>query len=264
MRRALSLAVFAAATTIVSCTDVTGEPGVPLAISFDSLPAPSVAAGDTMRDTLGAAVPLRAQVFDGEGDELEDADVVFVATTRGEALRTVNDVLPQDYVVARPDTFRDQVQIVAQIGNLQSIPRSLDVVRAPALLQAEGPTALELNYRADVDTTSGNLRVRVAWDSSGTIRGVKSWLVRFAIVYPQVAPADTGAAVFLVTDSTSLRRDRIDTTATDGIASRAVRIRPAKLAATPVDSVVVEARATYRAPLIGSPTRFVIRFRPRP
>src|SRR5918997_6890054 len=103
MRRILPLALFVAATTALACTDVTGEAGVPLAISFDTLPAPSVVAGDTMRDTLGAAAPLRAQVFDGRGERMEDADVVFVATTRGEALRTVNDVLPQDFVVARPD-----------------------------------------------------------------------------------------------------------------------------------------------------------------
>jgi hypothetical protein len=263
MRRTLPLTLLVGATWTIACTDVASDPEAAASIAFDTLPAPSVVAGDTMRDTTGAAASLRAQVFNGRGDLLPDAPVIFIATTRGAALRTVNDVLPQGYVIARPDTFADQVQVLAQVQGLQSVPRGLDIVPAPVALRAAGPTALELAYRADVDTSSSPLRVKVGYDSAGAFKGVKSWLVRFAIVYPQVA-ADTGAPVFLVADSTSLRRDRSDTTGSDGVASRAVRIRPAKLAAGGVDSVVVEARATYKAPLVGSPVRFVVRYNPRP
>jgi len=263
MRRAPRLTTLAAATTLVAaCTDVSAGADEPFQIAFDTLPAVAVVAGDTMRDTLGAAAPLRAEVYNSDGDLIENADVAFIPTVRGEALRTVNDVLPNDYAIARPDTFAEQVQLVALAGSLQSVSRAIDVVRAPTLLRAEGSTLLDLDYRVGIDTASSLLRVRVGWDSAGTFKGVKSWLVRWHVVYPATTPTDTSTAAFIVADSTSLRRTRLDTTAADGLASRAVRLRPARLTSE-VDSIVVEARATYRAELLGSPVRFVVRFRPR-
>lgn len=263
MRRILTFATALTGAMSFACADVSSDPDEPFQIAFDTLPSPSVVAGDTMRDTLGRAARLSAEVYNASEELLEDAEVVFIPTARGSAVETVNDVLPGGYVIGRADSVTDQVQIVAQAGRLQSVTRSIDVVRAPSVLRAEGSTILDLGYRADADTTSGNLRVRVGYDSAGTFRGVKSWLVRFRIAYPAVAPDDTAAAVQLVADSASIRRAGLDTTAADGLALRAVRIRPAKLGGA-TDSVVVEARATYRTDLIGSPVRLVVRYAPAP
>src|SRR5215207_951735 len=114
MRRTLLPAAILTAAMLPACTDVSSDAGEPFQIAFDTLPSPSVVAGDTMRDTLGRAARLTAEVYNASNDLLTDAEVAFVATARASAVETVNDVLPGGYVIGRADSVADQVQIVAQ------------------------------------------------------------------------------------------------------------------------------------------------------
>jgi len=85
--------------------------------------------------------------------------------------------------------------------------------------------------------------------------GVRAWIVTFVIVHP----ADTLLAV-LVSEAGTVSRS--DTTATDGLAGRRIRLRAERLV-SPQDSVVVLASARYRGLHVrGSPARLVVHLRP--
>jgi hypothetical protein len=63
--------VFVAVVVVVAaCGDLSVDPDEVTAIVFDELPSPSIVAGDTLRDSTGAVAPLKARLFDAEGDEV--------------------------------------------------------------------------------------------------------------------------------------------------------------------------------------------------
>ena len=81
---------------------------------------------------------------------------------------------------------------------------------------------------------------------------VKSYVVGFAVV----SPADTLLAT-LVNESGAA--SRLDTTDASGIASRRIRLNPARLKAL-TDSIIVNASVKYRgAHIRGSPVRLVLK-----
>src|SRR4051812_38951113 len=63
----------------LACSDVSTNPSVAIAIEFDSLPWPAVVAGDTMRDSAGNVVALRAIAFNSKGDTILGAPVRFLS-----------------------------------------------------------------------------------------------------------------------------------------------------------------------------------------
>src|SRR3954464_16009751 len=62
--------VAAAAGLAVACSDLSTGADVPVALSFDPLPWPSIVGGDSLRDSTGSAVPLQAIVYNGDGDPI--------------------------------------------------------------------------------------------------------------------------------------------------------------------------------------------------
>jgi hypothetical protein len=85
---------------------------------------------------------------------------------------------------------------------------------------------------------------------------VKSYVVSFAIVSqsnPQLGE--------LVNDAG--KASIVDTTGTDGVAGRAIRLHPVFLTSN-TDSIIVSATTKYRgAPVRGSPVRLVVVVKPR-
>ncbi|HEY4955370.1 MAG TPA: hypothetical protein VII02_10835, partial [Gemmatimonadaceae bacterium] len=140
------------------------------------------------------------------------------------------------------------------IGGLQAI-RTLEVTLRPdSVVAVNGRDSLLYSL---VDTTknfSPALSVKVLHSLTGD-SAVTSWLVGFAVV----SPADTLLAT-LVNEGGNASRS--DTTDASGVASRRIRLNPARLTAL-TDSIIVSATVKYRgANVRGSPVRLVLKVKP--
>ncbi|MBM4193846.1 MAG: hypothetical protein FJ202_05635 [Gemmatimonadetes bacterium] len=254
--RAAVLLALAAAALGGACTNVTGDASHVAAIEFDSLPFPAVVTGDTLRDSLGRAAPLRAVALNTAGGVIPDPEVRYIA------LDTGITISPSGLVTAQ--ARGGQVRIIASSGALQSISKTLVVARAPDSVRASGATRFTVEYTGVAPVASEALAVRLATrDTVGGVTGTQGWLVSFQAFFrgAAIAPTDTSLAV-LLGDGT--QRSRVDTTGTDGTASRRVSVRPLGLTQSLTDSIIVLATVRYRgAQVRGSPVRFVILVRPK-
>lgn len=228
--------------------DVVG-PDVTVAVSLDFLPFPAVAAGDTLRDTTGAVAPVRARAFNYLGEELPDAEFRYLILDRGASIDTATGVV-------RGDSVRDTpVRVVAQLGNLQTQSLPLAVVPVPDSLEVtRSVDTLSYSLTDTAGNVSAAMAVRLLSEGDPPV-GVRSWLVSYAIVL--------AANAELATIVEGSRESHVDTTGTDGSASRQLRLHVQHLEA-PEDSVVIEASARYRGMHVGgSPARLVVHLRPR-
>lgn len=245
----------------LACTDVGSDPQQPVAIEFDSLPAPAIVYGDTLRDLLGVVAPLSARVFNVDGDLIVGAPIDFFSSDPA----AVRIDAASDFAIALEDTARKTVTIRAQAGGIPAATtRALDLVPRPdSLARAVGVPSDRIDtvrYQpADTAVTGPPMVVRVLHrDTTATdsVRGVKSWRVRYAVIVP------AGADTLLVDDAT--RRSVVDTTAADGVASRRLFVRRLAGGTFP-DSIAVDASAWYRDGLLaGAPIRFILRVLPAP
>ena len=145
MKPGTCLAVLGAALAAsFSCGEVpTLENGIAY-ITPVLLPSPAVAAGDTLRDSLGIATPLRVRAFGRDSQEITGFTVTFVPT----ALPADVDIDGNGYLIAR-DTVRS-VQLVGRIGDrlqtsvatLLIVPQPLAIGRPPSA--EAGDTAFAL------------------------------------------------------------------------------------------------------------------------
>jgi len=255
MRRRALAAVLGATLVGGACTEISTDPTLIVALSFDALPFPTVVAFDTLRDEDGVAQRLRGVALNSVGDPIPDAPVRFVATQPGV---TISE---DGYVIA--DSARSTtIPIVAQAGGLQSRALQLPITRRPDSVAAEGSIdTLRYVVPDNASNLSAALRVKVFSNEVVPAAAVRGWIVRFRVEYGGVElPADH-PSIWLQDDGG--RRSRVDTTGTDGIASRQLRVQPLGLAAAQ-DSVVVYATVRARgAPLVGAPVRLVIPVIPR-
>lgn len=247
-----------AAALVLSCGEVpTMEEGIAY-ISPVLLPLPTVAAGDTLRDSLGRAAPLRVRAFSRDSQEITGVSVRFLPTA-----------LPADvtidsatgYLVAR-DTVRS-VQLVGRVGTrLQTTVATLQIVPPPESItrlagEAAGDTAVVLPALKPLSVT-------VSAVYHGTAVTVNGILVRYRIDSLRPASAPPGSAILTNAAGVANRPDStvaVDTTKGSGSASRSVLLR----AGTGVTSVYVSASARRLrdgAPLAGSPVRLTIVVRP--
>ena len=262
LRRALILGVGLAATAAAGCTEVGTDPDQPVSISFDTLPSPAVVYGDTLRDLMGVVVPLTAHAYNVDGDEIPDAPIdYFVSDTLAVRIDTATNVL-----VAGTDTTKRSVTIRAQAAGIPSgTSRTLELVPSPDTMERAAGVPrdrIDTVRFADTDTaiTSGQLISRVLHRADSldpsVLTGVRGWRVRYSVAYAgAVASPDT----LLVDDAN--RKSVIDTTGTDGSASRRLRLRRPSAGAFP-DSIVVEATAWYLGVIPGAPVRFIVLVRP--
>lgn len=236
-----------AASFALACTDIpTGDDAV-LAISVDTLAAPAVVLGDTLRDTTGKAVPLTASVYNFKGNPISSPALRFQAIDRG---ITVNNTT--GFVVG--DSLRDTpARVVVSIGSLQVIQQLLVTTRPDTVFAVNGRDSLAYSFTDTTKNVSPALSVRVRHTLT-TDSAVKNYLVTFAIV----STTDTTLAK-LVNDAGL--SSRLDTTDASGDASRKIRLNPAKLAAVN-DSIIVMASVKYRGAVRGSPVRLVLKVKP--
>jgi hypothetical protein len=239
--------ITAAALAAAACIDLSIDTDEIVAIELAEFPWPSIVAGDTLRDSSGAAAPLVARLFDGDGD-LVDGPVEFLVARPGVRI-TVGDRLVAD------DTTTGTVGIFASTSGIQSVIREIEVVPAPRSVVAGLVTPLQWVVPDNPATnTSQPVGVRVLANADS---GVRSWIVTFQLEAGgrQIAETDT-TQIFLVGDNG--RPSYVDTTDARGSASRRVRLRVVP-GLVPPDSAVITVRVSYKGQLLpGSPVRLVL------
>ena len=236
----------------LACTDLsgTGSSTSVLSIQFDSLAAPSVVVGDTLRDTTGAVIIPVVHAFNFDGDEITSIPVRFQSPDSGVVVDSITGIIVGDSLRSTP------ARIVATVGTLQAIQR-LDLTLRPDL--AAGLHDRDSLSYSLLDTTlnvSPQLTIKLTHGVAPDDSVVKSYIVSFAIVSqsnPQLGE--------LINDAG--KPSVVDTTDTNGVAGRSIRLHPLFITA-PVDSIIVNATARYRGSEIsGSPVRLVLKVKPR-
>ena len=256
------LGTIVAVVTGTACAEVGTAPDVPAAIELPPFAYPSVVVGDTMRDELGKAVPIRAIVRNSAGAEIVGAPARFLYAdfNRDSAFRVDS---ASGFIVARKTLTEGR--IAARIGASLQVLRSLTATIRPDTASAGGVPAALVTIQPDTgkaraqSNTTGDLSVIVRNRTGTELTGVQGWLVRFQILRPANLTNDTAAAVYLVDDQQ--RASTLDTTNSSGQAARRVRVRaalfPAAQGASRVtDTVVVQATVLYKGrPVPGAPIR---------
>ena len=235
-----------------ACGDVTGSSTSVLSIQFDSLGAPSVVVGDTLRDTTGAVIVPVVHAFNFKGDAIVPAPVWFQSPDSGVTVDSLTGILVADSLRSTP------ARLVATVGELQAI-QNVDVTLRPDLVAAlNGLDSLAYSLLDTTVNVSPQLTVKLTHGVAPNDTAVRSYIVSFAIVAqsdPQLGQLvnDVGKPSF------------VDTTDASGVAGRAIRLHPLFLASgTAVDSIIVNATAKYRgAQVSGSPVRLVLKVKPR-
>ena len=246
----LGVAVIAGA---IACSEVGTAPGGVVSLEFPAVVSPSIVYGDTLRDTLGAVIPLRAIAFDASGRPIENAPIVYLSLDSISRVRFVAgpDILVSD-TVNTGDTLRTRTaRVQARVGSLQ-LQRTFTVVPRPDLLELTSDARPRVILRAADTSLTITARLRHVASARDT-QPVPSFLVRFAIEHRP--PGADSVVVF----TEGRRGGGFDTTGADGVASRSLRIRRGLLPDA-ADSIVVIVSAIYRPdrPIAGSPRRVVI------
>jgi len=253
-------ALVAAATLFgaVSCAELGTGIGNVSYLAFDGIPWPALLVGDTLRDSLGVASPLRARAYDARGREITDATFRYFTRDTG--------VVVDSNGTMRATTRRDgTVRVVASLGELQTSARVMRVTRRPDSTFAAGPTDLTLTYAIPDASTNLAPEMRlslVSRDTAGVSPGVGGWRVRWRTERAGVtlAPSDTS---WVVLQTATGARSAVDTTGADGGSVRRLRVFSTRIPA-PRDSFLVFADVRlHGVPVRGSPVRFVVRVAPR-
>jgi hypothetical protein len=257
-------AVLLVVAVVFACTKVPTDPTAVFSLSVDSIPSPSVVAGDTLRDTTGTARPLSGRAYNVQGQVLTAVRVQFIALTP--------DQLTIDSLnFAMGATLGDSVsRVVASAHGLQSLPFILPVVLRPdSILHADtdSVTTVHLTTTALDSNTSPTLGIllRHVPASVGGDSVTRSYLIHYQITYPSSAtgatgmPSDTTLFAYLI--DANGNPSRRDTTDLNGGGTRRVHFQVGRIAPGSKDSVVVSVSSFYRKTAVaGSPLRFVVHY----
>jgi hypothetical protein len=236
----------------LACGDVSGSSTSVLSIQFDSLAAPSVVVGDTLRDTTGAVIMPMVHAFNYKGDEILSPPVWFQSPDSGLVVDSLTGIVFADSLRSTP------ARIVATVGGLQAIQRVDVTLKPDSLTAVTGLDSLSYSLFDSTLNVSRPLNVTLTHGIAPNDSAVKSYIVSFAIVSqsdPQLGQ--------LVNDAG--KPSVVDTTDASGIAGRSIRLHPLFLhSATAVDTIKVNATAKYHGTEVkGSPVQLVLILKPR-
>lgn len=270
-RRAIALLVSSgAASATIGCLGVESPPEGIASLSAVQLPAPSVVVGDSMRDSTGAAAPLRVYAFGPAGDTLAGVPVSFVVLDPGAHVDSAG------FVVG--DSVKDSVRVVANLGatgSVQSIPAGIRVTIAPNTFAAPA-TRDTFFFNAPPPTDSmvvsaaaGTNGLRPTATDSVSKAGANGFIVSYELIH---APAGRTPDVVggFVGDASSRKAMTRDTTDRTGTAVRRSLILdfnklPAswRFDTTVIDSFVVKATLQRRGyPVADSTATWTVVVRP--
>ena len=262
------LLAFGGIGLVQACTDVGTSPTTPVSLAFDTLPSPSVAYGDTLRDINGLAAKLTGHAYNADNREIPNAPIEYHLSDGAAA------TVSEGYLIATSDTLKKSFTVRAQVNGIPSaLARTVNITFRPDSMD-RGTTPIvkeDTLYYSGSDTgktLDANLSVRVIsrfvpdpTKTDTVTKPVNAWLVRYRVLAP-VADDSVKADTLLVIETT--QRSKIDTTGTDGTAGRKIHLS-FPTGVTRPDSVVVEATVRYRgAPIKGAPIRFKVRVRQGP
>lgn len=246
MTRAIRVpaAFLVAVAFVVACQDIPAPEGGVLSVSRVLLPSPAVVQGDTMRDSTGAAAPLRIIAYGINGEPL-DPQPIPTFILGGTAAHLEAD----SFLVG--DQAGSKVGIVASVGAIQTIADSVPVILEPDTLVAVDSVRHVKTWSLAGDTVinSAELNTVVRHFGATDTSVVDHVIVRYELVSaPPVSGTGSGPSVQLVRGNVPSARD---TTSGGGRASRVARMRIAAFSDT-LDSAIVVATASYRGVLLGS------------
>ena len=249
---AMSVVVALIVAGAFACGDVTGSSTSVLSIQFDSLGVPSVVVGDTLRDTTGAVIVPVVHAFNFKGEEIASATVRFQSPDSGVSVDSLTGILLADSLRSTP------ARLIATVAGLQAI-QTVNVTLRPDLLAPEHAfDSLSYSLLDSTLNVSPQLSVKLTHGVAPNDTAVTTYIVSFAIV----SQSDPRLGE-LVNDAG--KPATVDTTDTNGIAGRAIRLHPLFLSTgNAVDSIIVNATAKYRGVQVsGSPVRLVLKVKPR-
>jgi hypothetical protein len=252
--------VVAIAAAAGSCTEINTSPTAIAALEFDSLPYPAIVTGDSLRDSLGKAVPLRAKAFNGAGGLIPNPTIRFLALDSGLTIGETGLVTAQ----ARSGTIR----VIASTPGLQSNAETLFVARRPDSVFATSPVldtlAFSIPDSASVNVTPA-LALKVATrDTAGGITGSQGWRVSYRVLFRGAALAATDTTVASLVIVGGGKPALLGTTGPDGTLAPTLRVRSTLLPTAP-DSLTVVATVRYHGVAVpGSPLTYVIQIHPKP
>lgn len=266
MKREGLLAATVAGVAFVACTEVGTDPNAVVAVRFDGSAYPSIVAGDSLRDSLGALQPIRATGLNYKGEPVAGATFVFSSPD------TVLRVFPSGNVFAtRRKTDANPARLFATIGSLQSSPDTLYVVQRADSIRAVKPVDTALFVAGTGASTAENSPTfQVLGDTAaGKPKApMQGWLVSFRLRYrgTTISTSDTTFAYTFErvgADTSSKRAHRfVDTTDASGNAGHRVFVRTLT---APEDTIFLIATIRQRkanSPPITDSTLVVIRARP--
>jgi hypothetical protein len=256
----LAIAVVIAAT----CTSIPTDPKAVFSLAVDSLPSPSVVAGDTLRDTNGVAKPLTGRAYNIQNQVLTNVHVKFLSLSPSQLT-----VSAQNFAIGR-SAGDSIVRVIADANGLQSLPFSVPVVLKPTSMvfadsDSISSVALSLTNPDSNISVPLNIVLLHQPDTVGGDSVTRSYIVHYQITHPASAaagkgtPSDTTLPAYLIESDGA--PSRTDTTDGNGMGTRAVHFSVPQFQPKSKDSIVVMATAVYRDSVIaGSPRRFVIRY----
>jgi hypothetical protein len=235
--------------TIFSCVEIPTGADEVLSFKVEPLAAPSVIVGDSLRDTLGVAVPLSVTAFNYQGDTVASAPVRFRALDRRIRVDSVSGFVVGDSVSTTAS------RVSATLDGFNGFFTIPVVLRPDTVIGSNERDSLSYSLTDTAANVSNAIGVKVLHGLSTPDSAVRSFRVTFDLV----APGDAELARF----ADGGARSSVDTTDASGVADRRIRISPARLT-TPVDSVIVQASVKYKGQHVrGSPMRLVLKLKPK-
>jgi hypothetical protein len=266
MSRARKIVGLVSAIVIAACVDLSAPKGTPASISQLQLPAFFVVQGDTMRDTLGRALPPTIIAYDAKGGVLTSFGSTFFITDSAQQLHfsAIDSALVASGV---NDTAGAVVHVVGQIASLQTAVQTVYVTVRPDTLERSDATVLNDTLpRVSEDSASSIRTVAISMVVHGAnARPVPGVFVRFTL---ESSPAGKGSApvAYLTDDANRVYlagTSAPDTADASGVVARTLVVNsfmaPAPASALIGDTLVVIVTAKYKnTPLQGSPFRVLV------
>ena len=257
-RRRIVVGLLACAAAAVACIDMSAPKGA-ASISQLQLPSPSVVRGDTMRDSAGNVAPVTVTSYDAGGVPIPEIPfALFVLDTMLRAHFTLTHLLVGDKL--------GNVTVVGQASGVQTLTVNVPVTVRPTTLSVgtPKPDTIAAPLGSDSASSVGHATLATIVRGAGdtTVQGI---VVHYRITKTLGSSSTTTPSVYIADMSSPPKPMNADTTDAGGSANKrqvVVLTRlltdQALISGQKVDSVVVEARASYKgAPLTGSPLTMV-------
>jgi hypothetical protein len=241
----LSLMTAACVTGIAACTIVSTDPNLAVAIEIDSTQLPAIILGDSLRDSLGNFTGITARAFNSNNELLSNPTFQFLT------LDTASRVLgiePATGHLFGQDT--GTTQLVASIGNLQSERITVHVTLRPDTVFRVDTLSDTLHVPASLLVDSSfviSVKVQHRDDAGDTV-GVQYIPVHFRVTSPADWSPSDSSHPYLVNDANSPSTE--DTTGSDGVASRRLRLPLGSARSTLPESMDVLVTALRPVPLV--------------